>query len=153
MRKPTLARCLAVAAVAATVLAGGSAVATAAPAHGGRTPSEPSGSANYIVTLNPPREIPRDKVLYETTYHHPLYTAAAVDTHALLPLIQARRGIAWAGAWCGYGFHEDGLKAGLQAVQALDPACLPPWATGLAPAPARAPALEPGGSELPEPAV
>jgi subtilisin family serine protease len=51
MRKPTLARCLAVAAVAATVLAGGSAVATAAPAHGGRTPSEPSGSANYIVTL------------------------------------------------------------------------------------------------------
>ena len=92
------------------------------------------GPVNYIVTLNPPREIPRDKVLYETTYHHPLYTAASVDTHALLPLIQARRGIAWAGAWCGYGFHEDGLKAGLQAVQALDPACLPPWAA-LGPSP------------------
>jgi predicted NAD/FAD-binding protein len=59
---------------------------------------------------------------------HPLYTATSVDTHALLPLIQNRRGIAWAGAWCGYGFHEDGLTAGLRAAQALDPSCLPEWA-------------------------
>jgi predicted NAD/FAD-binding protein len=86
------------------------------------------GPVNYIVTLNPPRPIAADKVLYETTYMHPLYTAASVDTHALLPLVQNRRGIAWAGAWCGYGFHEDGLKAGLRAAQALDPSCLPEWA-------------------------
>jgi predicted NAD/FAD-binding protein len=86
------------------------------------------GPVNYVVTLNPPRAIAPDKVLYQVTYHHPLYTAASVETHALLPQIQNRRGIAWAGAWCGYGFHEDGLKSALHAVQAIDPSCLPVWA-------------------------
>ena len=85
------------------------------------------GPVNYIVSLNPRRE-PAGKVLYETTYHHPLYTASSVETHALLPQVQNRAGIAWAGAWCGHGFHEDGLNSALRAVQALDPACLPAWA-------------------------
>jgi len=86
-----------------------------------------AGPVNYIVTLNPKRAIARGRVLYETRYHHPLYAAASVETHALLPQIQNRVGIAWAGAWCGYGFHEDGLTSALRAVQALDPACLPAW--------------------------
>lgn len=94
------------------------------------------GPRNYVVTLNPTRAIAREKVLYETTYHHPLYTAASVETHALLPQVQNRAGITWAGAWCGYGFHEDGLKSALQAVKLLDPACLPAWAQ-LAPRPVR----------------
>ncbi|MGH8442366.1 MAG: FAD-dependent oxidoreductase [Nevskiaceae bacterium] len=85
------------------------------------------GPVNYVVTLNPTREVPRDKVLYETTYHHPFYAAPSVDSHALLPQIQNRSGIAWAGAWCGYGFHEDGLKSALAAVQSIDPACLKNW--------------------------
>ena len=107
------------------------------------------GPLNYVVTLNPPRPVPRDKVLYETTYEHPLYTAASVATHALLPAIQNRRGIAWAGAWCGYGFHEDGLKSALVAVQALDPACLPAWAVlAVAPAEAGAQSGEPLDSRL-----
>jgi predicted NAD/FAD-binding protein len=85
------------------------------------------GPVNYVVTLNPPRAIAPDKILYQTTYHHPLYTASSVETHALLPQIQNRRGIAWAGAWCGYGFHEDGLRSALNAVQAIDAGCLPNW--------------------------
>ena len=105
------------------------------------------GPVNYIVTLNPPRPVARDKVIYETTYHHPLYTGDSVTTHALLPSIQNRRGIAWAGAWCGYGFHEDGLKAGLLAVQALDPACLPAWAV-VTPAKAGVQPVDPLDSRL-----
>jgi hypothetical protein len=35
--------------------------------------------------------------------------------------------VVWAGAWCGYGFHEDGLRSALLAVQALDAECLPAW--------------------------
>jgi subtilisin family serine protease len=49
MSRPTLTRCLTVAAVAAAVLAGSSATAAAAPHGGGQTP--PSTSADYIVTL------------------------------------------------------------------------------------------------------
>jgi predicted NAD/FAD-binding protein len=83
---------------------------------------------NYIVTLNPTREIPRDKVIYDTVYHHPHYGAGSVLTHERIAQIQNQNGIVWAGAWCGYGFHEDGLKAGLRAVAKLDAECVPAWA-------------------------
>ena len=59
------------------------------------------GPVNYVVTLNPPRPIAKERIIYETVYHHPLYTAASVETHALLPQIQDRGGVVWAGAWCG----------------------------------------------------
>lgn len=85
------------------------------------------GDTQYVVTLNPVREIPRDKILFETTYHHPHYAADSVMTHRELAALQGRGGLWWAGAWCGYGFHEDGLKAGLRAVQGMDARCLPDW--------------------------
>lgn len=87
------------------------------------------GPVNYVVTLNPPRPIAPDKVLYRTVYDHPHYAAASVATHERLPAIQGRRGIWWAGAWTGYGFHEDGLKSGLRVVAGIDRECLPAWAT------------------------
>ena len=33
--------------------------------------------------------------------------------------MQGQNGLYFAGAWCGYGFHEDGLKAGIAAAAAL----------------------------------
>jgi predicted NAD/FAD-binding protein len=86
------------------------------------------GPVNYIVTLNPQREVARARVLYETVYHHPYYTAGSVSTHACLPALQGRGGLWFAGAWTGYGFHEDGLRSGLQAVAGIDRGCLPAWA-------------------------
>ena len=85
------------------------------------------GPVNYIVTLNPTREIPGDRVIYDTIYHHPHYGAESVSTHQRLAEIQGAGGLWWAGAWTGYGFHEDGLKSGLQAVASIDRDCLPPW--------------------------
>lgn len=89
------------------------------------------GPVNYVVTLNPQREIAADKVLYDTTYHHPHYGADSVMTHQRLAEIQGRGGLWWAGAWAGYGFHEDGLKSGLRVVRALSPQSLPDWVSGL----------------------
>lgn len=86
---------------------------------------------NYIVTLNPTRDIPKDKIIYDTIYDHPHYGAESVMTHQSLPQIQGNGGIWWAGAWTAYGFHEDGLKSGLRAVAGIDSSCLPSWATGL----------------------
>jgi len=85
------------------------------------------GPTNYIVTLNPQRPVPAEKIIYDTIYHHPLYTATSQITHAKLPAIQGSGGLWWAGAWTGYGFHEDGLKSGLRAVQGIDASCLPAW--------------------------
>lgn len=86
------------------------------------------GPVNYIVTLNPAREIAAGKVLKDLVYHHPHYTPASVMTHARLPDIQNRRGVWFAGAWTQYGFHEDGLVSGLRAVRGIDAGCLPAWA-------------------------
>jgi predicted NAD/FAD-binding protein len=85
------------------------------------------GPVNYIVTLNPRREPAAAKVLYDTVYHHPHYAAASVETHRRLPEVQGRGGLWFAGAWTGYGFHEDGLKSGLRAVAGIDRSCLPDW--------------------------
>ena len=81
----------------------------------------------YVVTLNPTRAIPRDKILYDTRYHHPHYGPDSVMTHEHLSGIQGTGGLWWAGAWTGYGFHEDGLKSGLRAVAGIDRECLPTW--------------------------
>ena len=40
-------------------------------------------------------------------------------------LWQGRGSIHYAGAWCGYGFHEDGMRAGMAAAQALGASI--PW--------------------------
>ena len=86
------------------------------------------GPAQYVVTLNPTRPIAAGKILYDTVYHHPHYGAASVTSHQGLAAIQNGGGLWWAGAWTGYGFHEDGLKSGLRTVAGIDAACLPAWA-------------------------
>ena len=42
-----------------------------------------------------------------------------------MPTIQNTRGISYAGAWMGYGFHEDGFTAGLKAAVSLGGVELP----------------------------
>lgn len=90
-----------------------------------------SGPVNYVVTLNPTRPIPADRILHDTVYDHPHYGPDSVRTHRRLAGIQGSGGLWWAGAWTGYGFHEDGLLSGLRTVAGIDRACLPGWATGL----------------------
>ncbi|MHA7832949.1 MAG: NAD(P)/FAD-dependent oxidoreductase [Algiphilus sp.] len=89
------------------------------------------GDQSYIMTLNPPREPDPATVVYETEYTHPQYRPETVAAQQRLPSVQGRGGIWWAGAWTGYGFHEDGLKAGLRAAAGIDPQCAPHWAEGL----------------------
>jgi predicted NAD/FAD-binding protein len=72
-----------------------------------------------IVSLNPVRPIARTRVMGEYSYAHPVFDAAAVHAQAQLGTIQGRRRTWFAGAWTGYGFHEDGLKSGLAAAANL----------------------------------
>lgn len=72
-----------------------------------------------IVSLNPARPIARTRVMGEYSYAHPVFDDAAVEAQAQLGTVQGRRRTWFAGAWTGYGFHEDGLKSGLAAAAGL----------------------------------
>jgi predicted NAD/FAD-binding protein len=75
-------------------------------------PAAPNGSP-YLVTLNPRRE-PRG-VLHELEFMHPQLDRAALAAQAELPRIAGTHRTYFAGAHLGFGFHEDGMRAGLSA--------------------------------------
>ena len=72
-----------------------------------------------LVSLNPVRDIARTRVMAEFDYEHPVFDAAAIRAQARLPALQGVQHTYFCGAWAGYGFHEDGLKAGLAAARQL----------------------------------
>lgn len=79
-----------------------------------------------FVSLNP-RRAPRPELTFATIdYEHPLFDAAAIAAQGRLDEIQGRGNTWFCGAWCGFGFHEDGLKAGLAVAERLGFAR--PWA-------------------------
>ena len=72
-----------------------------------------------LVSLNPVRAIAPNQVLGEYDYAHPVFDLAAMAAQSRMPALQGQQGRYYAGAWMGYGFHEDGLKAGLAAAAQL----------------------------------
>ncbi|CAI6266266.1 unnamed protein product [Periconia digitata] len=73
-----------------------------------------SAFGDILVTLNPPS--PPSPALTQASYEyrHPLYNARMVAAQEDLETIQGKRGIWYAGAWTGYGFHEDGFSSGMR---------------------------------------
>ena len=72
-----------------------------------------------VVSLNPLQAIDPATIVGEYDYAHPVFDLAAIEAQKRLPLLQGQQNTWYAGAWTGYGFHEDGLKSGLQAGRAL----------------------------------
>ncbi len=72
-----------------------------------------------VVSLNPVREPRPQDVLAEFDYAHPVFDQAAVDAQRRVPMLQGRRQTWFCGAWTGYGFHEDGLRSGLDVARQL----------------------------------
>ncbi len=71
-----------------------------------------------LVSLNPQEGAAPGEVIAEMTYAHPTYTAESVAAQRLLSSLNTDR-LAFAGAYQGWGFHEDGCRSGVQAAQAL----------------------------------
>jgi predicted NAD/FAD-binding protein len=76
---------------------------------------------NIFVTLNPHQGFADGTVQMEVDYEHPLLDSAAVKAQSQLWRIQGEGGIWFAGSWMGYGFHEDGLQAGLEIAERIGP--------------------------------
>ncbi|MBC3830540.1 FAD-dependent oxidoreductase [Undibacterium amnicola] len=79
-----------------------------------------------IVTLNPIYEPQPESVFAKFEYAHPVFDQKAIDTQRDLSQIQGKNKAWFAGAWTGYGFHEDGLKSALRVVKHFD--LSPAWA-------------------------
>lgn len=73
-----------------------------------------------IVSLNPIRKIDERKILASFHYAHPIFDLKAMDAQRQLKRIQGGRHTWFAGAWTGYGFHEDGLSSGFAVADALE---------------------------------
>lgn len=78
-----------------------------------------------VVTLNAYRDPAPGTELRRFHYEHPLFDLAAIAAQRQLPALQGKRRTWYAGAWTGYGFHEDGLKSALRV--ARDFGALPIW--------------------------
>ena len=72
-----------------------------------------------ILSLNPTQPIDRSAILGEFEYAHPVFDGCAINAQRRLPEIQGRGNVWYCGAWTGYGFHEDGLKSGIEVAEAI----------------------------------
>jgi len=72
-----------------------------------------------LVSLNPSIAIDPEKILRRMVYRHPQFDAAAIRAQESLAEIQGVENFWFAGAWTGWGFHEDGIASALRVANAL----------------------------------
>ncbi len=74
---------------------------------------------NVFVTLNPARQPDPAKTHRRIEYAHPLLDADAIAAQKTVASIQGHNNTYYAGAWLGYGFHEDGLRSGQDVAERI----------------------------------
>jgi len=84
------------------------------------------GKVPVLVTLNPAVAPAPERILRQITYRHPQFDTAALNAQKQLDTIQGRDRAWFAGAWTGWGFHEDGIASAVRIADALG--CAPIWA-------------------------
>jgi uncharacterized protein len=77
-----------------------------------------NGDRRFLVTLGGHDRVDPESVIAEMAYSHPLYTPESVAAQRLLPSLDDDR-VVFAGAYHGWGFHEDGAASGLRAARRL----------------------------------
>jgi predicted NAD/FAD-binding protein len=73
--------------------------------------------AQFLLTLNRGADVDPARVIGRYVYDHPVYTSRAVAAQARRHEINGVRHTYYCGAYWGYGFHEDGVKSALVAVE------------------------------------
>jgi len=84
---------------------------------------------DYFVSLNPLVEPDPAEVVQELAYDHPVFDANSLGLQQQLAQLQGRDRAWFCGAWTGYGFHEDGMRSGVEVAQRLGATL--PWAEQL----------------------
>jgi len=76
-------------------------------------------SEEYCVSLNLTTRLDPSRVVARFTYDHPTYGPGAPAAQAQWSAISGRSRVHFAGAYWGYGFHEDGIRSGYRAADAI----------------------------------
>ena len=58
-------------------------------------------------------------ILGQFHYAHPVFDLKAIEAQRRMAALQGQQHTWFAGAWMGYGFHEDGFQAGRAAAQGV----------------------------------
>lgn len=74
----------------------------------------------YCVTLNDAGRVDPARVIQSIPYEHPVYTATSLAAQTALRDRNGTRHTYFCGAYFGSGFHEDGVRAGLDVACTLD---------------------------------
>ena len=74
---------------------------------------------NYFVTLNGDTWIDSNQRIKSLLFDHPCYTFDSLSTHKEIDAINGKNRIFYCGAYCGYGFHEDGARSGVTVARKL----------------------------------
>ena len=75
---------------------------------------------NYFISVNGAEEVDCSKIIWETQYTHPLFDVGSIKGQINLRSLNERGPVYFCGAYFGYGFHEDGLKSGLDVAGKLN---------------------------------
>jgi predicted NAD/FAD-binding protein len=70
----------------------------------------------FLVTLNDHEHLDSSRVVAVMDYDHPIYTPEAVRAQSSLGALATDRTV-YAGAYHGWGFHEDGCRSGVEAAR------------------------------------
>lgn len=86
----------------------------------------------YLVSLNSSAMINPSKVLRRFEYDHPVFNQGCVEAQEQLLTINGAGRTWFCGAWCGFGFHEDGVKSALRVARdfGIDNGTASPVSTG-----------------------
>ncbi|WP_172953256.1 NAD(P)/FAD-dependent oxidoreductase [Vibrio fujianensis] len=79
-----------------------------------------SSSSTFCVTLNSGQDIDPDKVLRRFIYHHPVFTTQGIAAQQRKSEVNGINHTWFCGAYWHNGFHEDGVKSGLDVVTQLN---------------------------------
>ena len=76
-------------------------------------------SKNYFLTLNPIISIEDSKIIKKVEFTHPFYDMKTINAQKYLSELQGVNNSYFCGSYFGYGFHEDGLKSGMDVANKL----------------------------------
>jgi uncharacterized protein len=75
---------------------------------------------DIFLTINPFKEIQKDKIFKKVAFTHPYYDTEALTNQSNLYKIQNKNNILFCGSYFGYGFHEDGIKSSIEMLKTLN---------------------------------